>query len=178
MVKRDRDRPTAGIDRGSSQRGRARVAERAVYLALVNEGVGYREAARRAGVNYRLTKQWRAVQRPVAPEPALREISARYPHQDERIVIADRVRDNASIRSIARELGRPACTVSREIRRHRHPDGTYRPYAAPQRAAARRTRPPTEHAGHRPRVAGVRPGWAGPAVEPTADRPTAAPRAS
>jgi IS30 family transposase len=68
-------------------------------------------------------------------------ISARFLSQDERIVIADRLRERASLRSIARQLGRPASTVSREIRRNRHPDGRYQPYAAQHRATLRRARP-------------------------------------
>jgi IS30 family transposase len=36
-------------------------------------------------------------------------------------VIADRLRAGASQAAIAVELGRPRCTVSREIRRNRHP---------------------------------------------------------
>jgi IS30 family transposase len=56
-------------------------------------------------------------------------------------VIADRLRDNTSVRAIARELGRPPSTISREKTRNQHPDGSYRPYAAHAMAAARRTRP-------------------------------------
>ena len=58
-------------------------------------------------------------------------------------MIADRLRGNISIRTIARELHRPASTISREIDRNQHPDGSYRPHAAAQRAAARRARPKT-----------------------------------
>jgi IS30 family transposase len=143
MVKRDRDLPPEGMGRGLSGRGKSLVEERAVYFALVDAGVGFREAARQAGVNYRTTKTWRAASRPATPEAAPGEISSRFLSPDERIRIADRVRDKASVRSIARELGRPACTISREKRRNQQPDGTYQPHAAQAMAQARRTRPKT-----------------------------------
>jgi IS30 family transposase len=48
------------------------------------------------------------------------------------------------VRAIARELGRPASTISREITRNSHPgSGDYRPHAAQQRADQRRPRPKT-----------------------------------
>jgi IS30 family transposase len=63
---------------------------------------------------------------------------------DDRIHIADRLREEASVRTIATELGRAPSTISREIRRNRHPlNGQYRPHAAHARADARRPRPKT-----------------------------------
>jgi IS30 family transposase len=56
-------------------------------------------------------------------------------------VIADRLRDKASVRAIARELRRPPSTISREKTRNQHADGGYRPHAAHVMAAARRARP-------------------------------------
>jgi IS30 family transposase len=70
-------------------------------------------------------------------------ISARFLSEAERIVIADRVREKASIQSIAAELGRAPSTISRETHRNRQPDGGYRPHAAHALAAARRPRPKT-----------------------------------
>lgn len=68
--------------------------------------------------------------------------ASRYLREDERIVIADRVREKASMRAIATELGRSPSTISREIRRNAHvPSGVYRPHAAQARAEARRPRP-------------------------------------
>ncbi|WP_430336324.1 helix-turn-helix domain-containing protein [Rhodococcus sp. ACT016] len=56
--------------------------------------------------------------------------------------IADQLRENAAIRHIAAELERSPSTISREIRRKRHPvSGQYRPHAAQARADARRPRP-------------------------------------
>jgi IS30 family transposase len=70
------------------------------------------------------------------------EASSRFLTEDERIVIADRLRAKASIQAIAAELGRPASTISREITRNAHPgSGDYRPHAAQARAEARRPRP-------------------------------------
>ncbi|GLW09905.1 hypothetical protein Misp01_50340 [Microtetraspora sp. NBRC 13810] len=52
------------------------------------------------------------------------------------------MRKKASIREIARELGRAPSTISREVRRNRHPtNGQYRPHAAQARADGRRPRP-------------------------------------
>ncbi|MHC3412736.1 helix-turn-helix domain-containing protein, partial [Streptomyces sp. DT17] len=67
---------------------------------------------------------------------------SRVLREADRIHIADRLREQATIRTIAAELGRSPATVSREIRRKRHPgNGPYRPHAAQARADARRPRP-------------------------------------
>ena len=58
-------------------------------------------------------------------------------------MIADRLRERVSVRSIARELGRAPSTVSRENRRNRQPGGGYRPHAAHKLAAVRRARAKT-----------------------------------
>lgn len=71
-----------------------------------------------------------------------KDIGARYLCQAERILIADRPGAGDSIRAIARRLGRPASTVSREVRRNSDPGaGGYGPYRAQQAAADRRKRP-------------------------------------
>lgn len=55
---------------------------------------------------------------------------SRYLCEVDRIHIADRLREKATIRAIAAGLGRSPSTVSREINRNRHPvNGQYRPYA-------------------------------------------------
>ncbi|MGK5681972.1 IS30 family transposase [Actinoplanes sp. URMC 104] len=125
-------------------------------MGLVAQGVGTSEACRRVGVDRKTGFDWR--------HPACRQardarqearkravvaarrapICARYLSQDERIVIADRLREGASQTQIAAELGRPRCTISREVARNAHPvTGDYRPYAAQERARARRPRPKT-----------------------------------
>ena len=71
-----------------------------------------------------------------------KDIGARYLCQAERILIADRRGAGDSIRAIARRLGRPASTVSREVRGNSDPGaGCYGPYRAQQAAADRRKRP-------------------------------------
>jgi transposase, IS30 family len=82
---------------------------------------------------------------PALERLAVREISARYLSQDERIEIADLRLAGASIRRIADQLGRAPSTISRELRRNANATG-YRPFEAHRRATARRVR------GHRRRV--------------------------
>jgi IS30 family transposase len=69
-------------------------------------------------------------------------VQSRHLHEDDRVHIADRHREQASVRQIAAELGRDPSTISREPRRNAHPvSGDYRPHAAQARAEARRPRP-------------------------------------
>jgi IS30 family transposase len=86
--------------------------------------------------------------------------SGRYLSQDERLHIADRLREGASLRVVAAELGRSPSTVSREIRRNAHQhSGAYRPHAAQARADARRPRPkPGRFTGNQ-ELRGVVQGW-------------------
>ncbi|MYT15004.1 Transposase and inactivated derivatives, IS30 family [Streptomyces sp. SceaMP-e96] len=140
--------------------------ERAAYFQLMEQGYSTREAARIVGINLRTGKRWRnghhspgKGKKPVpsiypAPgqqpeeaagrgEPASR--TSRYLREEERVHIADRLREKASIRQIAAELGRSPSTVSREIRRNRRPmpkgGFTYQPFHAHRRAERRRGRP-------------------------------------
>ncbi|MFI1161742.1 IS30 family transposase [Streptomyces sioyaensis] len=86
-----------------------------------------------------------AVAAPSGPSRHLREA--------DRIHIADRLREKATARAIAAELGRSPSTVSREIRRNRHPaGGQYRPHAAQARADARRPRPKPGKIGQNPQL--------------------------
>ncbi|MEV6495307.1 IS30 family transposase [Actinoplanes sp. NPDC051633] len=134
--------------------------ERQAFLDLVTRGVSTSEACRRVGVNRKTGHRWqhgststtKAGQRRVHP-PVARpsRVSGRYLSQDERIVIADRLRAGASQATIAAELRRSPGTISREVRRNSHPgSGDYRPYAAQQRADDRRPRPKASKiaAGH------------------------------
>nr|WP_303715476.1 IS30 family transposase [Kutzneria buriramensis]WKX16052.1 IS30 family transposase [Kutzneria buriramensis]WKX16103.1 IS30 family transposase [Kutzneria buriramensis]WKX16209.1 IS30 family transposase [Kutzneria buriramensis]WKX16263.1 IS30 family transposase [Kutzneria buriramensis]WKX16266.1 IS30 family transposase [Kutzneria buriramensis] len=78
---------------------------------------------------------------------------SRYLREEDRIHIADRLREKATVRAIAAELGRSPSTVSREIRRNRHPTGgQYRPHAAQARADARRPRPKPGKIGQNPQL--------------------------
>ncbi|MFF0516497.1 transposase [Streptomyces sp. NPDC004250] len=70
---------------------------------------------------------------------------SRYLREDERIHIADRLREKAGLLRIAADLGRSPSTISREIRRNRtvlHDYGTWyhRPHATQARAGTRQPR--------------------------------------
>lgn len=98
-----------------------------------------------------------AVGAPPAAQPAVPSSGPpRYLRESDRIHIADRLRENASIRRIAVELGRTTSMVSREIRRDgalwRGTDWTYRPYAAQRRADLRRPRPRSGKTGQNPEL--------------------------
>ncbi|MFJ7243394.1 IS30 family transposase [Kitasatospora sp. NPDC098652] len=133
-------------------------AEREEYFRLVHQGYGNTEASRLVGVHPRTGREWRngrtdpnRFRAPARPERAPSRLSAgssRYLREDERIHIADRLREKAGVREIAAELGRSPSTVSREIHRNCHPvSGSYRPHAAQARADARRPRPKTGKIG-------------------------------
>lgn len=136
-----------------SSQGRKKLhAERAKFFELIAHGVGFRAAARIVGVNYRTTKVWRHGERekkpgtgaipPMRPRSYRASLSSRFLSEKDRIFIADSLRAGWSLRRIAAEMGRPASTISREVRRNRHPrSGDYRPYAAHDRAVARLPRP-------------------------------------
>lgn len=137
-------------DRSVNRGRRSLIEERRVYLLLMQQGVSSAEACRIVGINSRTGKRWRNGRAPssghtgappittVAPPPG----PSRYLRESDRIHIADRLRDRAAVRVIAAELGRSPATISREIRRNRHPvNGLYRPHAAQARADARRPRP-------------------------------------
>lgn len=125
--------------------------EREEYFRLMEQGVSSREACRIVGINRRTGKRWRngtnpTKNRPAQPAQRVRAervvSSSRHLTQEERLYIADQVREKASVRKIAAELGRSPSTISREIRRNRHPgNGQYRLYAAQSRAESRLPRP-------------------------------------
>ncbi|MGB8941071.1 MAG: IS30 family transposase, partial [Streptomyces sp.] len=142
-------------DRTRPQGRKKLTRERAAYFRLMAQGYSNREACRIIGVDVRTGKKWRngnhapgKGRRPLPP--AGKETVAcglsRYLSENDRIHVADRLREKASIRQIAAELGRSPSTISREVRRNRttlHDYGTwyYRPHAAQARADARRPRP-------------------------------------
>ncbi|MFF4583877.1 IS30 family transposase [Streptomyces sp. NPDC001389] len=116
----------------------------------MDQGLSSSEACRRVGINLRTGKRWRNGRNPSGKQkaaPPVRPVvppsaSSRYLREGDRIHIADRLREKATVRAIAAELGRSPSTVSREIRRNRHPvNGQYRPFAAQARADDRRPRP-------------------------------------
>lgn len=143
---------------------KALVCEREEYFRLIDQGVSSREACRIVGINRRTGKRWRNGWRATAHNNAQPPISSpgeqtgptRYLQQDERVHIADRLREGASLRAIARELGRSPSTISREIRRNRsHVRGdqrAYRSHAVQSRADARRPRPKSGKIGQNPEL--------------------------
>jgi IS30 family transposase len=143
-------------------------AERRHYFDLVNSGVGTNEACRIVGINYATGYRWRqragsrsgpvtqpgspARTAPGTPAAATGERS-RYLTIEDRLVIADLLQLNRSQTEIAAELGRPRSTICREIRRNSHPlTDDYRPYAAQDRADARRPRPKTGKIANNPEL--------------------------
>ncbi|MFH8386272.1 helix-turn-helix domain-containing protein [Kitasatospora sp. NPDC018058] len=111
------------------QGGRKLRAERAEYFRLVDQGYSNKEASRLVGVHERTGREWRngrmdpnRFRAPARFERAPATVSgpSRYLSEDERIHIADRLREKATVRVIAAELGRSPSTVSREIRRNCH----------------------------------------------------------
>lgn len=130
-------------------------AKREALEKLLLQGVSMSEAARKVGVNRKTAKRWRYGRTiptfdgrvlhyaPVILLKPATPASPRYLSLDERIRIADLHRDGHSLRSIGRLMGRPASTISRELKRNSSPSGRYRPHQAQQRAMARRSRPRT-----------------------------------
>ncbi|RKE12366.1 IS30 family transposase [Catellatospora citrea] len=125
-------------------------AEREAYLSLVAQGVGTSEACRAVGVNRATGYRWRhgrtsdnGGQQTTQRSAARRGVSARYLSIDERITLADLLREGASLRAIAASMGRSPSTLSREVARNSHPETGYRPHAAHDRAEQRRPRPKT-----------------------------------
>lgn len=130
-------------------------ARRDHYVRLVNSGMNYTQAARTVGVSKRTGKAWRngRTRSTGRDEKAsvdcyrkgmeqLGNVDARYLCQEERLRIADLHRLGHGVRAIARAIGRPPSTVSREIRRNTNPgSGLYEPYRAQQQAAGRLKRP-------------------------------------
>ncbi len=143
------------------------VQEREAYFRLVDQGMGYAKAAQVIGINVRTGKRWRngrgasgknkaappvnaVVPPPVEASPP---VPSRYLGETDRIHIADGLRERATVRAIAAELGRSPSTISREIHRNRHPtNGQYRPHAAQARAVARRPRPKPGKIGQNPEL--------------------------
>ncbi|MFJ4618115.1 IS30 family transposase [Streptomyces sp. NPDC088812] len=132
----------------------------------MDQGLSSAEACKRVGINYRTGKRWRngrAASGKDKAAPPVRAVTApegpsRYLREADRIHIADRLREKASVRQIAAELGRSPSTVSREIRRNGMPlrrdtsRWAYRPYAAQARADARRPRPKPGKIGQNPEL--------------------------
>lgn len=131
-------------------------ARREEYVRLPDEeGMNFTQAAHAVGVSKRTGKVWRNGRtratgrnerasmdwyRSTMDKP--KRIHARYLNQEERILIADRLRPGDSIRAIARLPGRDPGAVSREVERDRNPGtGDCEPCRAQQKADGRLKRP-------------------------------------
>src|ERR1700733_10179916 len=104
-------------DRRPDGRGKL-VRERQEYFLLMDQGLSSGEACKRVGIHLRTGREWRngrlasrghGAMPPAAALPA--PGPSRYLTEDERIYIADRLREDAGIREIAAGLGRAPSTV-------------------------------------------------------------------
>jgi transposase, IS30 family len=120
-------------------------------MELRERGWSVLAAAREAGVSRTTGKNWSRGYKtyrhgevvgfvPALERLAVREVSARFLSQDERIEIADLRQAGLSLRQIAHQLDRAPSTISRELRRNAAGSGGYRPFDAHRRATVRRAR--------------------------------------
>jgi IS30 family transposase len=113
---------------------------RLVFWEGIRAGLATHEAGRVAGVSHEAARQWMIQAGGVisnAPGPG----SGRYLSLAEREEIAVGKAAGLGQREIAARLGRPRCTVSRELARNSGPGGRYRATVAQQRADERARRP-------------------------------------
>jgi IS30 family transposase len=120
-------------------------------MELRERGWSIRAAAHEVGVSRTTGNNWtrgyRTYRRgevvgfvPPLERLAVRQVSARFLSQDERIEIADLRHSGLSFRQIAGQLGRAPSTISRELHRNTTGRRGYRPFEAHRRATARRAR--------------------------------------
>jgi transposase, IS30 family len=130
---------------------RPQSAKRLRFMELRARGWSVRAAAREVGVSRSAGTNWSRGYKtyrngvvvgfvPPLDRLAVREVSARYLSQDERIEIADLRQAGLSLRAIADRLGRAPSTISRELRRNAVAGRGYRPFDAHRRATVRRAR--------------------------------------
>ena len=124
------------------KRGRKRDLDREIrYWELLVTGVGTVEACRRVGVTRKTGYRWRSEMGGVIAKKHA-AVSGRYLSLFERQRIASLRDRGASVRDIARRIGRSPSTVSRELRRNcRDWDDGYEPVLAHLRAHERAKRP-------------------------------------
>ncbi|CAM5321452.1 hypothetical protein SAURM35S_04224 [Streptomyces aurantiogriseus] len=109
------------------QGNRPLIQERETYFLLVDQGMSFAEAARTVGISTRTGERWRngrgASGRMAYPPINAASVAeptdpSRYLREADRVHIADRLLEKATIRAIAAELGRSPSTISREVRRN------------------------------------------------------------
>ena len=126
-------------------------AKREKFMELRERGWSIRAAAREVGVSRSSGSNWARGYKtyrkgqeigfvPPLDRLLVRQISARFLSQDERIEIADLRRAGVAVRQIAVQLGRAPSTISRELRRNTVTGRGYRPFDAHRWATARRVR--------------------------------------
>jgi len=146
------------------------MVQRQEFARLMAKGVSNSEACRLVGVNRRTGTRWRygrtitfksGAELHYPPMATTRTtcLSARFLSEDERVLIADRVRAGLSLRAIGRELGCPASTISREVRRNRDEAGRYRPFNAHRLALRRLVRPKERRLARDPVLQDMVQGW-------------------
>jgi transposase, IS30 family len=122
-----------------------RIATEGSFWVLMAQGSTLTAACEAVGVNRRIGRRWRQATGGRIPR-AKPEPLGRYLGLEERLHIADLHLAGTGVRAIARQVGRPASTISRELRRNgpgtgaRGP-GKYAPHAAQKRAELRGRRP-------------------------------------
>jgi transposase, IS30 family len=140
---------TRRVKKGPGRRPQS--AKRQRFMELRARGFSIRAAAREVGASRSAGNNWARGYKtyrngvlvgfvPPLDRLAVRQVSARFLSEDERIEIADLRGAGLSIRQIAHRLGRAPSTVSRELRRNATGRGGYRPFAAHRKATARRAR--------------------------------------
>jgi IS30 family transposase len=132
--------------------GGVQAEKQLLYGRLVSQGVSNSQACRLVGINRKTGNRWRygrsvrnsageSVHYPAVNIAEPKQRSPRYLAEQERIAIADLLAADTTLRGIARELGRSASTISREIARNSDPDGRYRPHHAEHAARLRAGKP-------------------------------------
>jgi len=121
---------------GRSVTGAALMTERRQrFAALIEQGVSNAEACRQVGVHIRTGMRWQRGRKVVTERGEVREyppvlseklrvLSARYPSEDERVVIADMLRLKRSLRAIAAALaGGSRTSAAPDVRVHGSREG-------------------------------------------------------
>ncbi len=146
---------TRRISKGPGRRPKSTVRRR--FMELLNKGVSIRAACREIGVCRQTGQNWKngvtvirkdgSVKHVPPLHPlSTRLISPRFLSKAERVLIADLFSQGVmplGPTTIGVRVGRPASTISRELRRNPDASGRYRPFDAHVRAAIRRQRPKT-----------------------------------
>jgi IS30 family transposase len=126
------------------------------YFELIRQGASGAAASQQVGVSMSCGSVWFVDAGAVTFVD--RPISSRYLTQDDRIEIADGLKDGEPVKSIAARIGKSYQSVYREIARNKKPDGRYQPWYAHAQAHQRRRRPRparvTTHAALRAAIAG------------------------